>query len=87
MLTGRGFRFKSSHFVFMEVITFGIWSTESTLQHLKDPGRWDGESHPRQSLGSETGAWVVPAGDSDGQEANSGVARVPGGCATGALPY
>lgn len=57
------------------------------LQHLKDPGRWDGESHPRQSLGSETGARVVSAVDPDGQEANSSVARASGGCATRVLLY
>lgn len=57
------------------------------LGHLTDPGRWDGESHPRQSLGSETGAREVSAVDPDGQEASSSMARVPGGCATRVLPY
>lgn len=57
------------------------------LQHLKDPGRWDGESHPRQSLSSERGARLVSAAEPDVQEANSSVVRVPRGCAARVLPY
>lgn len=47
----------------------------------------DGESHHRQSPGSETRARVVSAMDPDGQEANSSVVRVPGGWFTRVLPY
>jgi len=57
------------------------------LQHLKDPGRWDAESHSSQSLDSEKGARVASAVDPDGQEANSSMVRAPGGCAARVLPY
>lgn len=48
------------------------------MQHLKDPGRWDGESHTKLSLGSGTGCRVISPVDPDGQEANSNVVRVHG---------
>lgn len=46
-----------------------------------------GKPHPRQILGSETGARLVSAVEPDAREANSSVGRVPGGCAARVLPY